>query len=90
MSRAIYKYEIPIDDQWHEFTMPLQARVVHIGAQQADAVCAWAEVATGGDEIVKRSFRIFGTGHPIPSGAVHQGSVISGAFVWHAYARTAK
>lgn len=30
-------------------------------------------------------FEIFGTGHHIPVGALHIGSVIDGGFVWHLY-----
>lgn len=31
------------------------------------------------------TYEIFGTGHHVPVGALHIGSVIDGAFVWHLY-----
>lgn len=32
-----------------------------------------------------RRFKIFGTGHEVPDQAVHVGSVIQQAMVWHVY-----
>jgi len=31
------------------------------------------------------SFYVVGTGHPIPDGAIHAGSLLDGPFVWHLY-----
>lgn len=32
-----------------------------------------------------RQVRIFGTGHPLPIGAVHLGSAVMDPFVWHVF-----
>lgn len=34
---------------------------------------------------MRRNFMVIGTGHPIPDGATHVGSLMQGAFVWHVY-----
>lgn len=90
MTRAVYKYEIPVDDQWHGSTMPLPAQIVHAASQSRGVVCLWAEVAPDSTESAVRAFRVFGTGQPIPEGAVYVGSALDGPYVWHVYAEALK
>jgi hypothetical protein len=87
MSRQVWKYEVPIDDQWHELRIPRDFRVLHVG-QQTDPhrVCFWVDVR---DDHLKvgRRFCVFGTGHNVPPGAVHRGTVQDHqhGLVWHLF-----
>lgn len=86
--RVIYRYEIPLDDDWHDVP---HGDVVLVTAERmtdGNAVEVWVAHTRPLDGRVV-SLRIFGTGHPIPFGnAVHVGSTLSGPFVWHVYAIT--
>lgn len=87
MSRAVYKYEIPVDDEWHGVTMPLPAKVVHVACTGGfGTVYVWAEVAPDSTETATRKMQVFGTGHALPDGAVYVGTAPAGPFVWHVYA----
>lgn len=92
MNRAIFKYELPIDDEWHQLVMPLPARVYHVAvnhmavtAATQSSVYLWAEVSPSGKKRGARLFRVFGTGQDIPEGAVYVGTTLDGPFVWHVY-----
>jgi hypothetical protein len=73
---------VPVDDRWH--TVALSGPIVHVGCRADDLVEVWA-FATGGPT-VDRTFRVFGTGQPLPPAAGrHVGTVFAagGALVWH-------
>ncbi len=79
---AIYRYEVPVDDQWHEHD--LSGDVLHVSARSPRIVEFWA--MHSGGPTVRRAFRAFGTGQPLPANCGrHVGSVITagGALVWH-------
>jgi hypothetical protein len=91
MSRSVWKFEVPVDDQWHEISMPLPARVLHVDCQGGfGTVQVWAEVTPDGDDTDTRKMRAFGTGFEIPNGASHVGTGLAGPFVWHVYAEATK
>jgi hypothetical protein len=76
----IYRYEVPVDDQWHAITgcsTPL-----HIDSRDPQVVEFWAWPRP---DLPARFFRVFGTGHPIPDGAVYRGTTVApgGVLVWH-------
>lgn len=81
--RQIWKFSIPILGEPCEIEMPLDARIVHVGAQDLDTLMFWAEV----DRVATfpRTFRVFGTGHLIDTGWEYRGTVQVGVFVWHLY-----
>ena len=87
-NRAVFKYEITVDDQWHEIFMPIPAVDVHVASPPGvrGTVNVWAEVTPSGPELAVRKFRVFGTGQPIPDGAAYTGTALAGPFVWHVYA----
>lgn len=87
MSKMVFKYEVPVDGEWHELRLPIPGRVVHVGCQRAAAVCFWAEVPSeGGTE--SSAFRVFGTGHEAPEDAEYVGTAQApGGLVWHLYVR---
>jgi hypothetical protein len=79
---VIYRYEIPVDDAWHEHQ--LSGAVLHVASRSRDTVELWA-LSSGGPAIA-RTFCVFGTGEPLPSGRVkHVGTALApgGRLVWH-------
>lgn len=90
MSRAVWKFEVPVDDQWHEIETPFPARVVHVDCQGGfGTVQVWVEVTPSTSETSSRKLRAFGTGHAIPDGASYVGTALAGPFVCHLYAEAA-
>jgi hypothetical protein len=81
--KAVYRYEVPVDDAAHEHL--LQGEIVGVEAKDIYTVEFWAEKNSQSRQ-VPRSFRVYGTGHPIPVTAMWAGtcSRISGP-VWHLY-----
>ncbi|MEU3613498.1 hypothetical protein ABZ725_14440 [Streptomyces sp. NPDC006872] len=78
---AIYRYEVPVDDRWHP--LQLSGRIVHVGCRNMRAVEVWALHADGAQTV--RSFRVYGSGHPLPPDVEHVGTAIApgGQLVWH-------
>lgn len=82
------RYEIPIDDEWHDIEGPWE--ILHYGCRRPDVVEFWGLVSTGpySAPLRTRRLRVFGTGQPIegdfPS---YQATVIApgGALVWHVF-----
>lgn len=87
MSRSVWKFEVPNDDEWHEVLIPQPGRVLHVGSLQSQPAI-WAEVTPGSDELYPQRFRVFGTGQPIPARSTYVGTTLTGPFVWHVYAQT--
>ncbi len=79
MSGRIYRYEVPVDDQW--YAHELSGAVLHVVGRRRGVVEFWA-LHSGGPQ-VPRSFRVFGTGQPLPGGVKHVGTVLDGPLVWH-------
>lgn len=79
--RTIHKYNL---SQGQTFKLPVGSKLLHI-AMQAGSICAWFEVDAVGETTEKRSFVIVGTGHMVPEGTSHVGTVLDGIFVWHIY-----
>lgn len=99
-ARVVYRYEVPVDDEWHDLELcgPLPPKLV--ASRYPDTVELWVEGRP--DTPVPARLRVFGTGQPIPHGATHQGSCLNetsevltrkgigrvtrGQLVWHLYA----
>lgn len=65
--RRMFRYEVPVDDQWHEFQLTRDP--VHVAVNiNARAMEFWAEFVDG-DQTYRRVYRVFGTGHEIPDDA---------------------
>ncbi|MFD9564360.1 hypothetical protein [Streptomyces sp. NPDC059994] len=81
MSSAIYRYEIPVDDQWH--AVQLSGDVIHVACRNPRAVELWG-IHTDGPSAT-RGFRVFGTGQPLPGKVRHVGTAPTpdGQLVWH-------
>jgi hypothetical protein len=76
---AIYRHQVPIDDDWH--VLRLSGAVLHVASRCPGAVDVWA-LHTGGFEVA-RTLRVFGTGHSLPEGLSYIGTAIAEPFVWH-------
>lgn len=79
---SIFRYEVPVDDQWH--TLTLGGDIVHVAARRPDVVEVWAEHWHNSTWKLSRKFRVYGTGQPNVEG-VHVGTALAadGALVWH-------
>jgi len=84
---VIYKYEF---DLYHvgkiaTITMPGGARVLYVGVQRPGFICLWAMVDANAKP-VSRTFRVYGTGHPMDEPANHYlGTCMDGPYVWHVF-----
>lgn len=83
--RAVYRYEVPVDAQWH--TVELSGPVLHVAARDPRRVELWA--VHGVRPPQPRTFRVFGTGEPLDDRArVHVGTALAaGGLVWHLWER---
>lgn len=80
----VHKVSIPVDDQWHEV---LIGKIVHVACQYGGSRVDTIEVWFENQNMTKRHFRVFGTGHKIPDWAWHAGTGLAanGSLVWHLY-----
>jgi hypothetical protein len=81
-ARAIFRYEVPVDDKWH--VHGLSGQIVHVAARTPDVVEFWA--FSGAGPTVDRAFLVCGTDQPLPPAAeTHRGTVLAagGGLVWH-------
>ena len=83
MSRRMLQYEIPVNDEPHDF---LVGEPVHIAAVRPSLVEFWAEWDDDVEE-QRRTFQVFGTGYPLPHNAVWVGTTerTPEGLVWHLY-----
>lgn len=83
----VLKWVVPVDDNYHPIGW---GKVVHVACQHGEEhVMVWTEESEDiGLLNQSRAARVFGTGHPIPPGLEHLGSVVTGEgrLVWHLYA----
>ena len=88
--KTVWKFAVPIDDEWHDWPFPAD-QIVHVDVQSPApdaAVMVWVEMSVDEPEVVPTTtLRVFGTGHPVPDWALHVGSVVTagGGLVWHLY-----
>jgi hypothetical protein len=88
MSRVVYKYGISFDE--FSYLVPPGATVLQTDMfVKEDGIHFWMEHIRPSDiepeDLVSRTFRLFGTGHEIPDGWTHRGTVSGDVFVWHLY-----
>lgn len=84
MSRAIYRYEVPVDGQWHQIDGCSPA--LYVACRDLDTVEFWAYPIPGAPG---RQFCVYGTGQPIDEHATYIGTAIvpGGSLVWHLMAK---
>lgn len=80
--RAVYKYVLDVGET--SLQIPMGGKV--LSAQLHDVyACIWVEVITEVEVVETRTFRIVGTGHAVPIGALYVGTIQQSPFVWHVY-----
>lgn len=79
----VYRYEVPVDNRWHE--IELSGPVLHVASRHGDArlVHFWAVNGQGLPYLYR--FRVFGTGMEIPGSADYTGTAICEPYVWHLF-----
>ena len=86
MSKAVFRYEIPLDDKAHPIPpgMPVHfevgRRIAHVGE-------LWLEVYGGIPKSPTHEYQVFGTGHLIPDDFEFIGTAREDPFMWHLYRR---
>lgn len=103
--RDVYRYEVPVDDREHVCELPEGTFIVHVDCREIHVVEFWAEVIVPSAHSLRpdvaRTFKVFGTGHPIGDEWVHRGTALTpehigenpesfirvarGSLVWHLY-----
>lgn len=93
-SRRVLRYEIPIDDNFHEIPAGKilhlsDYRQKHITGERA-RIEVWVETTFDGSRVLSpivglQRVQVFGTGHPLPEDATHLATCLDGALVWHLY-----
>jgi len=83
MSARIFRYEVPVDDQWHE--VKLLGNPLAVGCREVAVVEFWARAYDDGSVGYRRRFMVVGTGHPFPSHLRYWGTAVApgGSLVWH-------
>lgn len=82
MPLRVLKWNVPVDDKYHEIG---SGKVCLVACQNGpDTVQVWTEES---EEVTLGSAIVVGTGHPVPDFTEHIGSVVTagGALVWHVY-----
>lgn len=88
---AMYRYQVPVDDEWHTIHLHAEPVAVANNPDSADVVDFYAESLAGPDRDYVtgryRQFRVFGTGQPLPDDARHVGTAPRHEIgvVWHLY-----
>jgi hypothetical protein len=84
MSRVVWKYAVPVDDRW--YPLPMDGEIVAAGlGKGVNELLVWVLQRPDAEPGPERRVRVFGTGHVVPDGAVHRGTVFAGPFVWHLF-----
>lgn len=83
--KTVYKYPLVVETE-NLIAVPggNPLQVVHVGPDPSGQLCLWA-VADTEKQPVRRKVLVLGTGHEIPAGSGHIGSVLSSPFVWHVF-----
>jgi hypothetical protein len=81
---TIYKYQFNVADSF-EIEMPIHSDVLSIQLQNGKPTM-WVKIDTS-QEMVRRMFLAFGTGHPMTSliDLRHIGTIQINGFVWHIF-----
>jgi len=81
-THTIWKYPLELVDV-QTISLPKGAEF-RLLADQGGTLTLWYEVDPGAEK-ADIQIIIAGTGHEIPVGLMHLGSIMQGAFVWHVY-----
>ncbi|MFE4915859.1 hypothetical protein ACFRCX_30610 [Streptomyces sp. NPDC056652] len=81
--RVIHCFEIPVDDQFHG--IDLSGSILHAAVRRPGVVDVWAYARPDGEQPMRRSFLIVGTGQAHPIATFHAATAITAddKLVWH-------
>jgi hypothetical protein len=82
--QVVWKYPIALVADEQVIGVPVRSRCVHVAIQHG-VITMWRLVEDPNTEMTDRRFVIRGTGHPVEEQAMHLGTVLDGAFVWHLF-----
>jgi hypothetical protein len=79
----VFRYEVPIDDVWHD--IELTGPVVKVACRESNrrVVQFWALDGAGSPYTGR--FRVFGTGDEVPDNVVYKGTGIAEPYAWHLF-----
>jgi hypothetical protein len=82
MAGVIHRFEVPVDDRWHEISGC--GTPIHVDCRDPRIVEFWAWRR---DDLPARRLRVFGTGQQIPDGTQYRGTTLAanGQLVWHLF-----
>ena len=85
--KTIWKYPVSsIPGSQIHLDLPKGSKVVLVGPDPQGQECIWVEFQRANAEnMIPRTFELFGTGHLIPPLSEHIISFRSGPFMWHLY-----
>lgn len=91
MSRSVFRYVVPVDDQVHEIKLTGKPLAVDNGPREPRDVEFWAEHDDSQPEHAVK-FLVVGTGHSVPEGGTYVGTAprTREGLVWHLYSWPAK
>lgn len=90
-SARIFRYEIPVDDQWH--AVPQSSMPLYVSCRDPRVVEFWAWHRPEIHDVpglTDREYRVYGTGHPVDEEVWYAGTAIApgGSLVWHLMTRS--
>jgi hypothetical protein len=79
----ILRWEVPVDDSWHEVTLPSDAEIMKVGCQESDVVEFWTISTAEYTRI--REFTVVGTGQDLLDSVIYIGTAerLDNGLVWH-------
>lgn len=83
--RRVLKWTVPVDDHAHEVgSGPVCLVACQTSAEQVQVWTLESDATLGRTWLAQ----VYGTGHDVPEGALHLGSVMAadGALIWHLFA----
>lgn len=86
MRKRVLRYEFPIDDEDHVFRTGA-GPILHVDQKdESHYISIWTEI-NGDEDLKARTFRVFGTGHPIDGPWSYVGTSVHHhtGLVWHVY-----
>lgn len=82
MTGVVYRYEVPVDEEWH--MIALTGPILHVHGRRRDVVEFWAIHQPAHHEYTSQ-FRVFVTGDPLPDRTRHVGTAVIPPYVWHLF-----